>query len=127
MFMAVPMFGALGLVVDVGWAYFTRQVAHAAAESAALAAAQTAVEVIKTGGSYTCGSSGSTGPSLRCQAATACPTTVPTPTTNTLQNGCAYAIANGFSSGGLGGKQSVTMQADITTPSPNVPGVTVKY
>jgi Flp pilus assembly protein TadG len=124
MLMAIPMFGAVGLVVDVGWAYFTKQAAHMAAESAALAAAQAAVEVIKTGGSYTCGSSGSSGPSLGCQSATVCPTTVSTPTTNTLQNGCAYAIANGFTNGGLGGKQGVTIAGNVTSGSvPNVPGI----
>src|SRR5205823_2689121 len=47
MLMAVPMFVAVGLVVDVGWAYYTRQAAHAAAEAAALAAAQSALDGIK--------------------------------------------------------------------------------
>jgi Flp pilus assembly protein TadG len=122
MLMVVPMFAAVGLVVDIGWAYFTRQAAHTAAEAAALGAAQAAVDGITNGGTYTCLSHG-----LGCQAATDCPTTIPSPTTTNLQNGCAYAIANGFTAGGLSGKQSVTMQADVSTPAPTVPGVRVKY
>lgn len=118
MFMAMPMFVAVGLVVDVGWAYFTRQAAHAAAESAALGAAQAAVDGIKGGGTYTCGSKG-----LDC-VSESCPTAIPNPTTSDLQNGCAYAIANGFTDGGLGGKQSVSIQANLTSGSvPNVPGI----
>jgi hypothetical protein len=123
MLMAVPMFVAVGLVVDVGWAYYTRQATHAAAQAAALAAVQSALDGIKAGGSYTCGSS----QGLVCQAATACPTTIPSPTTDNLQNGCAYAIANGFTNGGPNG-QTVTIAANIgAVPPPTVPGVNVNY
>ncbi len=115
MLMSIPMFVAVGLVVDVGWAYFTRQATHAAAESAALSAAQSAIDVINSGGTYACGSNG-----LGCQAATACPAT---PTN--LQNGCAYGTANGFTNGANG--QTVTIQAGVTSPAPTVPGVLVDY
>src|SRR4051794_30293187 len=118
MLMAVPMFVSVGLVVDVGWAYYTRQTVHAAAQAAALAAVQSALDGIKAGGTYTCGSQG-----LGCQTATACPTTIPNPTTSNLQNGCAYAIANGFTNGGANG-QIVTMTANTTSP---LNGVNVNY
>jgi Flp pilus assembly protein TadG len=119
--MALPMFAAVGLVVDVGWAYYSRQTAHAAAEAAALAAAQAALDGIKAGGTYTCGSQG-----LGCYSSASpftCPASTPSPITTNLQNGCAYAAANGFTNGGPNG-QTVTMVANTTSP---FNGVNVKY
>jgi len=121
MLMAVPMFVMVGLVVDVGWAYYTRQTAHAAAESGALAAAQAALDGIKAGGTYTCGSQG-----LRCYAVSSpysCPSTTPNPVTTTVDTACAYAAANGFSTGGPNG-QAVTVVANTTSPQL---GVKVNY
>jgi Flp pilus assembly protein TadG len=121
MLMAVPMFVMVGLVVDVGWAYYTRQTAHAAAESAALAAAQTALDGIKAGGTYTCGSQG-----LRCYATSSpysCPATTPNPVATTVDAACAYAAANGFRTGGPNG-QAVTVVANTTSPQL---GVKVNY
>jgi hypothetical protein len=120
MFMALPMFTAVGLVVDIGWAYYTRQAAHAAAEAAAMAAAQSALDGIKAGGTYTCGSQG-----LGCYTGTAytCPASTPNPITSNVQNGCAYAAANGFTNGGPNG-QAVTMLANTSSP---LNGVSVKY
>jgi Tfp pilus assembly protein PilX len=122
MLMVLPLCAMVGLVFDVGWVYFTRESAQAAAEAAALAAVQSALDGIKLGGTYTCGSQG-----LGCQAATACPATISFPITSNLQNGCAYAWANGFTNGGLNGTQTVTIQAGITSPPPTVPGVDVSY
>lgn len=118
MLMAVPMFVAIGFVVDVGWAYYTRQAAHASAEAAALGAVRATLDGIKTGGTYTFGSQ-----TLVCQTATACPTTIPSPTTSNLQNGRAYAIANGFTSGGPH-SQTVTIAANTTSP---IDGLAVNY
>jgi Tfp pilus assembly protein PilX len=121
MLMAVPMFTAVGLVVDVGWAYYTRQTAHAAAESGALAAAQAALDGIKAGGTYTCGSQG-----LRCYSDPnpySCPATTPNPVTTTVDSACAYAAANGFTNGGPNG-QTVTVVANTSSP---VSGVKVNY
>ena len=118
----IPVMAMVGLVVDVGLAYFARRAAQTAADAAAGAAAQAALDGIKSGGTYTCGSKG-----LGCQAATACPSNITTPTTTNLQNGCLYATANGFTNGGLNGKQTVTLEANTTTPAPTVPGVLVKY
>jgi hypothetical protein len=120
LFSLVPIFGMTGLVTDVGWYYFTTEEARAAAESASLAAVQSAMDSVKAGGSYSCGSR-----TLACQStATGCATTVPSPITSNLQDGCAYAIANGFKNTG---SQTVTIQANTTSPPPTVSGVTVTY
>ena len=50
------IFGSLALAVDVGWAYFRRETAQAAADSAALAAVRAAVNSSPSG--FTCGVSG---------------------------------------------------------------------
>lgn len=113
MFAMIPLCAALGLVVDVGLAYFTQESAQTAAEAAAMAAAQAALDGVAAGGTYTCGSKG-----LVCQSATACPST------GNVQTGCLYAIANGFTNGG---KQTLTMESNVTTPAPTVPGVKVSY
>jgi Flp pilus assembly protein TadG len=112
----IPMCMMLGLVVDVGLMNFTSESAQAAAESAALAAAQAALQGINGGSSY-CGSTG-----VGCQSPAA-----PCPATGSLQKGCLYATANGFTSGALGGRQTVTIEANVTSPAPTVPGVQVKY
>ncbi|MBV8771911.1 MAG: hypothetical protein JO166_06220 [Deltaproteobacteria bacterium] len=118
----IPILTMTGIVVDVGWAYFTRESAQTAAQAAAIAAAKSAMDGVAAGGTYTCGSHG-----LGCQSATACAATTPSPITSNLQNGCAYAITNGFTNGGLSGRQTVTIAANITSPAPTVPGVTVSY
>ena len=122
--MMLSLCAMAGLVFDTGMAYYTTESARAAAEAAANAAVQYAKDSATAhGGGYTCGSNG-----VVCQAATACAATVPNPITNNAQSGCAYAAANGFTNGGLNGKQTVTIQADI--PANNVPpvsGITVQY
>ena len=124
MLMVIPMFVALGLVVDVGWAYYTRQAMHGAAESAAMAAAQYALDGLKAGGTYTCGSQG-----LRCYSDSSpysCPSTIPSSITTTVDAACAYAATNGFTNGGSN-SQTVTVSANTTSPPTAVPGVSVKY
>ncbi len=113
MMMIVPICALVGLVTDVGWWYFTAQSAHAAAQAAAVAAVRSAMDEVTAGGSYTCGS-------LTCQTTPAnCPTTIPN-----LMNGCVYATSNGFTSAGLGGRQSVKIQSNTTSP---VLGVGTSY
>lgn len=114
----IPMLAILGLVVDLGWYYYTTESARAAAESAALAGVQYAMDDVASGGSYTCNSN-----ELTCQGQTNCASTAPNPITSNLQNGCSYASANGFTTGGLNGKQTVTIQAGTTSPPPMVSGV----
>jgi len=106
---SILLFAIVGLAVDVGWARFRQQAAQAAAESAAIAAAQFAAS---TGSTPTCGSSG-----VVCQSATACATSLTSPATTSVQSGCLYAKANGFTASG---NQNVTIAANTTSPFDNV-------
>jgi len=112
MLMLIPTFAMVGLVTDVGWYYYTRGAARAAAEAGALAAVRSAMDAVNAGGSYSCAS-------LGCQAASGCPESAVN-----LQAACQYATANGFSNSG---KQAVTVEANITNPSSYAPGVQVQY
>jgi hypothetical protein len=114
--------GLLAFVVDLGWANFTKESAQAAAESAVVAGVQAAVDRMMGGGTYTCGSNG-----LGCQPPTACPAALNIPTTNNLENGCMYAAANGYTDGGQNGRQTVTIEADTSSPAPTVAGLHVMY
>ena len=89
------LFGALGLAVDVGWGYFVKQQAQAAADAAAMAAAAYA----SSGGAITCGSGGATCGTLNCNGVTTA--------TDDLSDGCLYAAKNGFTTG-------VTMSGNTT-------------
>ncbi|HUP02680.1 MAG TPA: pilus assembly protein TadG-related protein [Bryobacteraceae bacterium] len=94
------MIGLMGLVVDVGWAYWRKLACKTAAQSAALAAVKAASSPYSSQSSIAC-SSLTTGP---------------------LYVGCQYASANGVTDGGNGGKQSVKMAAG--TSSTPVSGLT---
>jgi Flp pilus assembly protein TadG len=99
------LMGILGLVVDVGWGYYRKQVAQAAADSAALAA------VVAAGtGTITCGTGG-----VVCQAATSCSSA--SAGTN-IKAGCQYGAQNGISN------SSMTIAANTTSP---IGGVAVSY
>ncbi len=114
-FALFAMVGLMGLAVDLGWSYFTKKSAQAAADSAALAAAQQAfVSAGEGDDAYTCGTG------VTCQAATSCPGA------GNIQNGCLYAQQNGFSVT-EGGRQNVTMEANTTYPIPTAPGVHPYY
>ncbi|MGH9771467.1 MAG: pilus assembly protein TadG-related protein [Candidatus Acidiferrales bacterium] len=101
----VPIFLVVGLVVDVGMAYFTKTSARAAAQTAALAAVQAAIDGISTEGwSYTCGD----GPA--CESSlTSCTTSLP----SNLRSACAYAEANGFAASNI-----LVAAEDSSTPPP---------
>ena len=110
------LFGALGLAVDVGWAYYTRQSAQAAADAAALAAAAYA----SASGQPACGTGG-----VVCNStATACNNPPTTPATTDLQAGCLYARSNGFVNNGT--TQFVSLSANTTAP-PGISGNTPSY
>lgn len=109
------MAGMVGMVVDIGWAYFQEGVVQAAAESAALAAVSAASS--NSAGGITCNSG-----QVACQAATACPQNITTPANN-LQNGCLYAKDNGVQAGAA--NQNIYMAAN-TTSSP-VSGLATQY
>jgi hypothetical protein len=115
----VAMCGMMGLAVDLGWSFFVQKIAQASADGAALAAVQEAYKLNSGGlGSLGCGVNG-----IVCQAAAPCPSS------GNLSNGCLYASANGFSVGGEGGRQNVTIEAGVSPPAPpTVPNITnIKY
>jgi hypothetical protein len=99
--------GAIGLVVDLGWAYFKKQSAQTAAEAAVLAAASAS----KSSGSL-CGSGG-----LVCSSSSSCANVA---SGSELYVGCQYATQNGYTDGS--GNQHVTISANTGTPS-SAPGV----
>src|SRR4051812_19288739 len=107
--------GAIGLVVDSGWAYFRKTAAQAAAESASSAALMAAVASTTSVG-YTCGLT------VSCVSSTACPASPTTPPSDSLQSGCLYAKQNGFVNSG---DQTVTYSSG-TTNSP-VSGISPAY
>jgi len=92
--------GILGLVVDVGWAYWRKVACKTAAQAAAMAAVKAASNPYSAQASIACASL----------------------TTGPLYKGCLYATANGVTDGGNGNKQSVKMAAGTT--SVPIPGVT---
>ena len=112
----IAMSGLIGLAVDFGWSFYVRRAAQAAADAAALAAANKAWD-LSGGTSVDCST-------LTCQSTPADCSGSPG---GNLQFACQYAAANGFSSGGDSGRQTVTVTADVTSPAPTAPGVTVYY
>ena len=105
----VMLMGLLGLTIDVGYGYYLKQVAQAAADSAVLAAAEAAraagsvcngLTVICNTGGYTCPASPGT--------------------TSNLDVGCLYAKQNGLATTS---NQSVTM----TSGTGAVGGASVTY
>jgi len=109
--------GMLGLVVDLGWAYYRQQAAQAAADAAAIAAARAALT--SAPGGPTCSSSG-----VWCSAtSTNCPATAPASASNNFDNACMLAAANGFTTSGI---DTVSVQAGTGTV-PAVPGPAPAY
>ncbi len=96
----VPMFGIMGLVVDLGYMHFVKEEAQTAAEVAAKAALLNLHATV--GGALTACSS-----AVVCQSTiTSCPSNITTPQ-NSIEVGCMYAANHGFQPGG---NQSVTYQ-----------------
>lgn len=123
------MCGLLGLAVDLGWSYFVKKSAQNAADSAALAAAYAAVSSVGETAPF---------PSTYSHSLSPCPQAG----TPELSTGCSYASQKtlgslegpGFSPGGDGGRQNVTMESganssptDCTLPVPTAPCVTADY
>jgi hypothetical protein len=104
--------GLLGLVVDVGYGYYIKQVAQAAVDSAAMSGAAMAQSL---GG--TCGNS------VLCQSNTVCAANPTSPPVTTFDTACLYARVNGFPSTG---NQQVIISAGTGSP-PSSPGVTANY
>ncbi len=117
----IAMAGIMGLAVDLGWSFFVQKQAQAAADGAALAAVQEALQDIRAANmavtAFTCGSVAS----VSCQA-TPIPCGSVAGTTN-LANGCQYAVANGFNYASTSSSQNVTIMSGTTAPPPTAPGV----
>lgn len=98
----VFLMGVLGLVVDLGWSYYQKQIAQGAADALVLAAVTDAGT-----GTITCGSG-----NVLCESsATLCnSTTITSNTSSNLYKGCQYATANGVSS------SQVSVTANTTSP-----------
>lgn len=114
----IPLFGVLGLVVDLGWAYYRKQAAQAAADSAATAAALAAYQSAE-GSPTNCSVTG-----VACYATEyTCPATLTSPPPNNIIAGCMYGRDNGF---GTTARRRVTMQSGIGA-APSASGVVVAY
>ena len=115
-------FGLVGLVVDLGWAYWRQEACLEAAQSAAMGGVMFAIKNNTTWPPATCNSSSA----IICQAtATACPTNLTPGQTQTtdVQSACVYAQSNGFMATG---KQNVTIAANTGNP-PTAGGVSTAY
>lgn len=87
--------GMLGLAIDLGWGFYVKKTAQAAADSAALAAAEQAFQIMGPQTSWASACPGT----VNCTGAgspVACPGA-----TGNLANGCAYASQNGFYAGNI--------------------------
>ena len=104
----VFLLGILGLVVDVGWGYYRKQVAQAAVDSAVTAAVTAAGT-----GAITCGSGGvvCAASGISCSSATA--------GTN-LKAGCQYAAQNGIVN------SNMTIASDLGSNTP-LSGISTNY
>jgi hypothetical protein len=105
------MVGLLGLAVDLGWSYFVRRAAQAAADTAAKAAVEQALAAAGQSGTFSCSTN------MTCQPITPCPASPSSPPGTNVELACLYAQRNGFTVGGNGGKQNVTVEAQVPDPS----------
>ena len=100
----VFLFGTLGLVVDLGYGYYRKQVAQAAVDSAVTSGVAMARD---NGG--TCGTGG-----VLCQSGTVCAANPTNPPATNFDAACLYAKLNGFPTTG---NQQVTISAGSGSPS----------
>jgi Flp pilus assembly protein TadG len=108
------MFGMVGLVTDVGYAYYKKEAAQAAAQATALAAVKSAY-TLSGGGNFVCGQS-----NVMCYAnETECPSVSGYGTTN-IDKACLYAQTNGYTSGG-------TKKVTIQTGTGSYNGINTTY
>jgi hypothetical protein len=105
---AVPLFGMIGLAVDIGWAHFRQEAAQTAADAAAMGAAKAAYTT-SGGTNMLCGVT-----QIACYASEyTCPATFTGPPANNIEAGCMWAKENGFVTGG---RQKVTIQSGVGSP-----------
>ncbi|HUQ95955.1 MAG TPA: pilus assembly protein TadG-related protein [Bryobacteraceae bacterium] len=125
------MCGLMGLAVDLGWSYYIRRSAQRAADNAAMAGALKVLSAVGQTGTFSCGSA------IGCQASSACPATGASPPASSLDTACLYAQQNGFRTSGNSGRQTVSVEANVTaagcdtasppTCVPTAPGVAAFY
>lgn len=88
------MFGMVGLVSDLGYVYYRKQVAQAAAQAAASAAVKSAYA--RSSGNFQCNTN-----NVECYSSYpptySCPSSISGNGANNLETGCLYAAANGYS------------------------------
>jgi hypothetical protein len=113
------LFALLGLAIDLGWMYFVKRSAQAAADAGALAAVVEALDKVGQNGSFACGADYSV-----CQSPEPCEA-VAEPATN-VEQGCEYTARNGFRHS-AGGQQIVSFASGVDPEPPTVPGITVEY
>src|SRR5262249_34030674 len=101
------LFGMIGLVVDIGWAYYNRRAAQVAADAAAQAGARKALDLGNAAGSF---------------SAAVLPDDAPT----VLDAAREYAGSNGFTDGGAGGRQTVQIKAG-RAPYPGLENLYIIY
>src|SRR5215510_6861704 len=115
---AIPLFGIMGLAVDLGWSQFRKQAAQTAADAAGTASVLAAYQAA-AGSPMSCTTAG-----IACYAnETACSATLPSTPTNNIEAGCLYARDNGFVTAG---RQTVTFQSGVGA-APTSPGATTSY
>ena len=102
--------GMLGLVVDLGWSYFVRKSAQAAADAAALAAVRAAQDTASELADYSCGVM------AQCEAT---PRYCSEIAGGNLKAACDYARLQGFTDSAQG-RQRVSVQAYDRSGAPTV-------
>ena len=118
----MAMTGMMGLAVDLGWSFFVKKEAQAAADGAALAAVQeVSKRVSGVASSIVCNAA----TNADCQANPVPCSNYTSGSTSNLYNGCLYARINGFSAGGQAGRQNVTIQSNLGSNGlpPTVTGI----
>lgn len=118
----ILMLSMVGFAMETGMAFFVRQQAHAAAESAAMATVLAAMTSV-SGSSVTCSSSGTAGTQCGTTAVT-CGASPNSPPKTNIDNGCLFAKQNGFTTGG---NTAINILANNTSSAPNNPNVATMY
>jgi hypothetical protein len=118
----ILLLSMVGFGLETGMAFYMRQSAHAAAESAAMATVLAAMSSV-SGSSVTCSGSGTAGTQCSTTAAT-CEASPNSPPKTNIDNGCLFAKQNGFTDGG---NTTIKITADNTSPAPGNPNVAVLY
>ena len=112
----LAMCGMMGLAVDTGWSFFVHKQAQTAADAAALAAVQEAITRIAGNGTavtaFTCGTGGGTGRLRRIAGRPPCRAPRSLAPVGNLDNGCQYALKNGFDWTTSTSRQGVTIQSN---------------